>query len=99
VKIRPSVRVVSVSAAVVSIGALAIFGCSLIVQFDESKIPGDETGVTFDSALDTGTPADTGDSGTSDADGADTADSGVIDSGDDASLDLGDVPDLAVDTM
>jgi hypothetical protein len=99
VKIRLSVRVASVGAAVVAVGALSIFGCSLIVQFDESKIPGEESGVTLDTALDTGTPGDTGDSATSDVEDGDTADSGVIDSSDDTGLDLGDVPDVPVDTF
>jgi hypothetical protein len=36
--------------------ALAALGCSLIVDFDESKIPADDTGVEGDAIADTGPP-------------------------------------------
>jgi hypothetical protein len=53
---RLSSPLVRVSIAAFVGVALTALGCSLIVDFDESKIPGDDTGVEGDALADTGPP-------------------------------------------
>ena len=81
---------------------VSALGCSLLVEFDESQIPGEDTGVVADTAVDTGTDTTPPDTNVEDS-GADTNvdDTAVGDAGDTGAADAGDtgvVADSGTDT-
>ncbi len=87
--VRFSSRLVRAGVVVFTLGAATALGCSVIVDFDENKIPGEDAGAdsgaaetsTTDTGVDSGTDTATTDTATDSATTDSTTDSGGTDSG------------------